>query len=151
MSEYSATESEYRDQTTAYDTKLLTRAYNYKEIFVNKLGYQVEFDVDNRFSGDQLVSFFYVRDMAGVFNGILLETGDNMLTEEQKLLQAEILGTLERDVTVSAKDPHFTKGFNMLSQGKFKEVQYLVQTNSGKLSLHAVKSSAFADTIDPQR
>ena len=38
-----------------------------------------------------------------------------------------------------------------LSQGKFKEMQYMASTNAGKLSLHAVKSSAFADTIDPQR
>ncbi len=151
VDESSATESDYRDQTDAYDTKLLSRAYNFKEIYANKLGYQVEFDVDNRFTSEQLVSFFYLRDMAGINNGILLETGDAMLTEDEKLLQAEVLGTLERDVSVPAGDAHFTRAYNMLSRGKFKEMQYMATTNAGKLSLHAVKSSAFADTIDPQR
>jgi hypothetical protein len=151
VDESAATESEYRDQTDDYETKLLSRAYNYKEIYADKLGYQVEFDVDNRFNSDQLVSFFYLRDMAGINSGILLETGDAMLTEDDKLLQTEVLGTLERNVSVPSRDAHFTKAYNMLSRGKFKEMQYMATTNSGKLSLHAVKSSAFADTIDPQR
>ena len=151
VDEASATESDYKDQTADYETKLLSRAYNYKEIYADKLGYQVEFDVDNRFSNSQDVSFFYLRDMNGLNNGILLETGDAMLTEDDKLLQAEVLGTLERDVAVPAKDAHFTKSYNMLSRGKFKEVQYMASTNGGRLSLHAVKSSAFADTINPER
>ena len=151
VDESSATESEYRDQVVDYETKLLSRAYNFKEIYADKLGYQVEFDVDNRFNSEQLVNFFYVRDMEGVDNGILLETGDAILTEEGKLLQAEILGTLERDVSVPARDAHRTKAYNMLSQGKFKEIQYMATTEAGKLSLHAVKTSAFADTINPQR
>ena len=107
--------------------------------------------MDNRFSNEQLVNFFYLRDMAGGNTGLLLETGDAMLTEDEKLLQTEVLGTLERNVSVPSKDAHFTKAYNMLSRGKFKEMQYMATTNSGKLSLHAVKSSAFADTIDPQR
>ena len=151
VDEDSATESEYRDQTTDYETKLLSRAYSFKEIYADKLGYQVEFDVDNRFSNEQLVSFFYLRDMEGLNNGILLETGDAMLTEDEKLLQAEVLGTLERDVSVPARDAHFTKAYNMLSRGKFKEMQYMATASSGKLSLHAVKGSAFSDTINPQR
>ena len=151
VAESSATESDYRDQTDDYDTKLLSRAYNYKEIYADKLGYQVEFDVDNRFASEQLVSFFYLRDMSGINNGILLETGDAMLTEDGKLLQSEVLGTLERNVSVPSGDAHFTRAYNMLSRGKFKEMQYMATTNAGKLSLHAVKSSAFADTIDPQR
>ena len=107
--------------------------------------------MDNRFANEQLISFFYLRDMNGLNNGILLETGDAMLTEEGKLLQQEVLGTLERDVSITARDAHFTKAYNMLSQDKFKEMQYMAATESGKLSLHAVKASAFADTINPQR
>tara|TARA_R100001244_G_scaffold21303_4_gene22738 strand:- start:11330 stop:13264 length:1935 start_codon:yes stop_codon:yes gene_type:complete len=151
VAESSATESEYRDQTDDYATTLLSRAYNFKEIYADKLGYQVEFDVDNRFSNEQLVSFFYLRDMEGINNGLLLETGDAMLTESEKLLQSDVLGTLERNVAVPARDTHFTRAYNMLSRGKFKEMQYMATTDAGKLSLHAVKSSAFADTIDPQR
>ena len=146
-----ATESEYKDQTTNYETKLLSRAYNYKEIYADKLGYQVEFDVDNRFGNDQLVSFFYVNQMEGLANHILLESGDALLAEDGKFLQTEVVGTLERDVAIPPRNTHFTKAYNMLSRGKFKEVQYMAVTSSGKLSLHAIKSSAFPDTINPQR
>jgi hypothetical protein len=146
-----ATESEYKDQTTDYATFLLSRAYNYKEIYADKLGYQVEFDVDNRFGNDQLVSFFYVNQMEGLANRILLESGDILLAENEKFLQTEVVGTLERDVAIPARNTHFTKAYNMLSRGKFKEVQYMAATSSGKLSLHAIKSSAFPDTINPQR
>ena len=151
VDESAATESEYKDQTAVYETKLLSRAYNYKEIYADKLGYQVEFDLDNRFTNSQDVSFFYLRDMAGLNNGILLETGDALLTEGEKLLQAEVLGTLERDVSIPKRDAHFTKAYNMLSRSKFKEVQFMAATAGGRLSLHAVKSSAFADTINPER
>ena len=146
-----ATESDYKDQTEDYETKLLSRAYNFKEIYADKLGYQVEFDVDNRFGNEQLVNFFYLRDMGGGENGILLETDSALLTEDEKLLQTEVLGTLERSVPVPARDGHFTKAYNMLSRGKFKEMQYMATTNTGKLSLHTVKTSAFPDTINPQR
>lgn len=146
-----ATESEYKDQTTDYTTKLLSRAYNYKEIYADKLGYQVEFDVDNRFSNEQLVSFFYVNHMAGLKNRIMLESGGDLLAEDGRFLQNEVVGTLERGAAIPARNTHFTKAYNMIGQGKFKEVQYMAVTDSGKLSLHAIKSSAFPDTINPQR
>ena len=151
MAESDATESYYKDQTADYETKIFSRGYNFKEIYADKLGYQVEFDVDNQFSNDQLLNFFYVKGMAGDSNGILLETGDAMLTEDEKLLQTQVLGVLERDVPVPARDAHFVKAYNMLSRGKFKEMQYMVAAESGKLSLHAIKTSAFVDTINPQR
>jgi hypothetical protein len=151
VAESDATESYYKDQTADYETKIFSRGYNFKEIYADKLGYQVEFDVDNQFSNDQLLNFFYVKGMAGDSNGILLETGDAMLTEDEKLLQTQVLGVLERDVPVPARDAHFVKAYNMLSRGKFKEMQYMVAAESGKLSLHAIKTSAFVDTINPQR
>ncbi len=152
IDEDEATESDYRDQTTDYETKLLSRAYNFKEIYADKLGYQVEFDVDNKFSNEQLVNFFFVKDMAGTNSSLLLEDGDAFLTEDGSLLLLEdVLSSLEDSVSVPPKTGHFTKAYNMLSRGKFKEVQYMASTTAGKLSLHAIKSSAFPDTINPQR
>jgi hypothetical protein len=144
-------ESFYLDQTTPYETELVTRAYNFKEIFAPKTGYQVEFDMDNQLAQDQKVSFFFLKDMDGYESQILQETGYELETEELDDLTQTFLGELASDVAVGNGKRHFVKGFNLLSKGKFEDIQFVIATDSGRLSLHSVKTSAFPDTINPQR
>jgi hypothetical protein len=144
-------ESFYLDQTTPYETELVTRAYNFKEIFAPKAGYQVEFDMDNQLAQDQKVSFFFLKDMDGYESQILQETGFELETEELDDLTQTFLGELASDVVVGNGKRHFIKGFNLLSKGKFEDIQFVIATDSGRLSLHSVKTSAFPDTINPQR
>ena len=144
-------ESFYLDQTTPYETELVTRAYNFKEIYASKTGYQVEFDMDNQLAQDQKVSFFFLKDMDGYESQILQETGYELETEGLDDLTQTFLGELESDVVVGNGKRHFIKGFNLLSKGKFEDIQFVVATDSGRLSLHSVKTSAFPDTINPQR
>ena len=144
-------ESYYLDQTTPYETELVSRAYNFKELYASKMGYQVEFDLDNRLKGDQNVSFFYLKDMDGYLAGILQEDGYAILTEEGDELTQTFLGELAADVPIGNGKNHFVKGFNLLSSGKFDEIQFVAATDSGRLSLHSIKASAFVDTINPER
>lgn len=144
-------ESFYLDQTTPYETELVTRAYNFKEIFAPKTGYQVEFDMDNQLAQDQKVSFFFLKDMDGYESQILQETGYELETEDLDDLTQTFLGELASDIVVGNGKRHFVKGFNLLSKGKFEDIQFVVATDSGRLSLHSVKTSAFPDTINPQR
>ena len=144
-------ESYYLDQTTPYETELVTRAYNFKEIYAQKIGYQVEFNLDNELSQDQKVSFFYLKNMDGYEAQILQENGYEIETEDGYDLTQTFLGELESDVVIGNGDRHFVKGFNMLSKGKFEDIQYVIATDSGRLSLHSVETSAFPETINPER
>ena len=147
----SESESYYLDQTTPYETELVTRAYNFKEIYAQKIGYQVEFNLDNELSQDQKVSFFYLKNMDGYEAQILQENGYEIETEDGSDLTQTFLGELESDVVIGNGDRHFVKGFNMLSKGKFEDIQYVIATDSGRLSLHSVETSAFPETINPER
>ena len=147
-----ADESYYLDQTTAYRTEVISRAYNFGEIYSDKLGYQVEFDMDNKFMDSQDVNFYYIKDMEAFESAILQEDGFEILSEDGYTISEQCApDILEEDVTISPQNNHFVKAFNMLSRGKFKEIQYMATTERGRLSLHAIKASAFTDTIDPQR
>ena len=144
-------ESFYLDQTTPYETELVTRAYNFKEIYAPKTGYQVEFDLDNELSQDQQISFFLLKNMDGYESQILQENGYEVQSEDNDDLTQTFLDELESDVVIGNGKRHFVKGFNLLSKGKFEDIQFVVATDSGRLSLHSVKTSAFPDTINPQR
>ena len=144
-------ESFYLDQTTPYETELVTRAYNFKEIYAPKTGYQVEFDLDNELAQDQQVSFFLLKNMDGYESQILQENGYEVQSEDNDDLTQTFLDELESDVVIGNGKRHFIKGFNLLSKGKFEDIQFVVATDSGRLSLHSVKTSAFPDTINPQR
>jgi hypothetical protein len=151
VAERDANESYYLDQTVEYETEFVSRAYNFKEAYADKLGYQVEYDLDNTFENTQTVGFHYVTDMKDLVSSILTESDEPISTEGGGVLSAESSPTVLESVSVPAGATHFVKAFNMLSRGRFKEVQYTATTSSGRLSLHAIKGSAFSDTINPER
>ena len=152
VADIEADESYYLDQTAPYETEFISRAYNFDDVYSDKLGYQVEFDLDNKFSSSQIVNFYYVKNMETTESSILQEDSGEILCENGNTLATQCApDVLEEDVSVSGLNNHYVKAFNMVSKGKFKEVQYSVTADRGRVSLHAIKASAFVDTIDPQR
>ena len=89
--------------------------------------------------------------MDGYEAQILQENGYEIETEDGNDLTQTFLGELGSDVVIGNGDRHFVKGFNMLSKGKFEDIQYVIATDSGRLSLHSVETSAFPETINPER
>ena len=83
---------------------------------------------------------------------LLLTEGDSEILDEggdpiTGWATRQLLG----EVTVDNRESHFAKGYNLLSKNKFKEIQFTAVTTSGRLALQAIKTSAFTDTINPQR
>ena len=152
VAEKDATDSYYKDQTTGYSTKLTSRAYNFKEVYADKLGYQVEYDLDNKLPSSQTVDFFFLKNMTEAGNELLMEDSDTITDEAGDPITEESGEVeLESGVVIPHDTGHYVKAFNMLSRGKFKEIQYIVTTDVGRLSLHSIKASAFSDAIDPER
>ena len=121
-------------------------------MYSDKLGYQVEFDLENfYYNQSQEVKFYYLKNMSDEIVGLATEALSVIDAEDDASLDGwssrELLGT----ETISNRESHFIKGYNLLSKNKFKEIQFVAHTASGRLALQAVKTSAFPDTIDPQR
>ena len=152
VAEQDATDSYYKDQTTDYSTKLTSRAYNFKEVYADKLGYQVEYDLDNKLPSDQSINFFYLKNMRESGNDLLMEDSDTITDESGDPITEETGEVeLESGAVIPHDTGHYVKAFNMLSHGKFKEIQYIATSDAGRLSLHSVKASAFSDAINPER
>ena len=147
-----ATVSDYMDDLDSYESEVVSRGYNFKEMYSDKLGYQVEFDLENfYYNQSQEVKFYYLKNMSDEIIGLATEALSVIDAEDDASLDGwssrELLGT----ETISNRESHFIKGYNLLSKNKFKEIQFVAQAASGRLALQAVKTSAFPDTIDPQR
>lgn len=152
INEQDATTSDYMDSLGFYESEVVSRGYNFKEMYSDKLGYQVEFDLENfYFNQSQEVKFYYLKNMSDEIIGLATEALAVIDAEDDASLDGwssrELLGT----ETISNRESHFIKGYNLLSKNKFKEIQFVAQVASGRLALQAVKTSAFPDTIDPQR
>jgi len=152
VNEQDASATDYMDDTSTFPSEVISRGYNFGEMYSDKLGYQVEFDLENfYYNQDQDVKFYYLKNM-GDDDLLLLTEGGSVIDDEggdpiTGWATRQLLG----DATVENRESHFIKGYNMLSRGKFKEIQYTALTLSGRLALQAIKTSAFTDTINPQR
>ena len=152
VNEQDATVSDYMDDTSVYLSEVISRGYNYGEMYSNKLGYQVEFDLENfYFNQDQDVKFYFLKNMGDDDLLLLTEGGSEVLDEGGDPITGWATRQLLGEVTVENRESHFVKGYNLLSKNKFKEIQFTAVTTSGRLALQAIKTSAFTDTINPQR
>jgi len=152
VDESNATITDYMDDLDTYESEVISRGYNFKEMYSDKLGYQVEFDLENfYFNESQDVKFYYLKNMSDDILGLVTESDSVLDAEDDASLDSwssrEELGA----ETISNRESHFIKGYNLLSKNKFKEIQFVAHAASGRLALQAVKTSAFPDTIDPQR
>jgi|3_EtaG_2_1085321.scaffolds.fasta_scaffold07040_3 hypothetical protein len=152
VDEGNATVTDYMDDLDTYESEVISRGYNFKELYSDKLGYQVEFDLENfYYNASQDVKFYYLKNMSDDILGLTTEADSVLDAEDDASLDGwssrELLGT----ETISNRESHFIKGYNLLSKNKFKEIQFVAHTAGGRLALQAVKTSAFPDTIDPQR
>lgn len=147
-----ANESYYLDQGVLYASQVATRSYNFGEKYGDKFGYQVEFDLDNPFLENQLVNFSHLVNLAPLSSCLISEDSfGTLLTELGDCASSEFIEPFFSATTIPSTTGLFRKSFNLQSKGRFSEIQFVVRAESGRLSLHSVKASAFADTIRPER
>ena len=108
--------------------------------------------MDNKLPSSQTVDFFFLKNMTEAGNELLMEDSDTITDEAGDPITEESGEVeLESGVVIPHDTGHYVKAFNMLSRGKFKEIQYIATADVGRLSLHSIKASAFSDAIDPER
>ena len=125
--EEDTTSETYTDVGVGYESYIKSRAYTYGETWGDKVGYSTQFNLENSHSTEITSNFYYYTDLSS--------------TEQ----------TLESSVTLTADTGLIRKGYNLIPKGRFNQIQFKVQADSGKLSLHSIQSSAFGQPLNPQR
>jgi len=125
--EDSTTALTYKDGTTAYESYIKSRAYRFGETWGDKIGYSVQFNLENIHSTAISSNLSYYKDLSGSAQ------------------------TLASSVSLTADENLIRKGYNLLPKGRFNQLQFKVQADSGRLALHSISASAFGQPIRPER
>ena len=121
------TEANYRDGTIIYESYIKSRAYRFGETWGDKIGYSVQFNLENIHSTAISSNLSYYKDLSGSAQ------------------------TLASSVSLTAEENLIRKGYNLLPKGRFNQLQFKVQADSGRLALHSISASAFGQPIRPER
>ena len=127
IAEASTTEDDYKDGGVAYESYIKTKAYNYGETWGDKIGYSAQFEIGNIHATTVPANFYYYPDLS---------------------TSAE---SLETSVTLPASTPLIQKGYNLLPKGRFNQIQFKAQADSGRLALKSIQTSAFGQPIMPEK
>lgn len=120
----SETVGQYRDDTTPYESYVITRAYSYGDPLVDKLGDMIQFISENRLTDSNITAYaYYDRDMSGSFSA------------------------LDTAITMTAGDRLKQRAFNLVPKGKFNVIQFKLGTTNGRLPVNAVATTAYSDTL----
>jgi hypothetical protein len=125
--EDSTTEETYTDGGTDYESYIKSRAYRYGETWGDKIGYSVQFNLENIHSTEITSNLYYYKDLS---NTPL---------------------TLASSVALPADTNLIREGYNLLPKGRFNQIQFKVQADAGRLALHSIETSAFGQPIRPER
>lgn len=125
--EATTTADDYKDGPTAYESYIKTRAYTFGETWGDKIGYSAQFNLGNIHSTAVTGNFYYYTDLSASSN------------------------TLAASVSLTASTNLIRKGYNLLSKGRFNQIQFKAQADEGRLALHSVQGSAFGQAINPQK
>lgn len=120
--------STYRDAGAGYESYVVSKAYNFNEPMVDKIGYDVQFSTENPYQDwNPELSFEYSIDMDDQFN------------------------ELASDVVIPGRVFKFQKSYNLISKGMFNNIQFKQYCPSGRMSVQSVITTAFPQSIKPQQ
>ena len=126
VAESATTIADYKDGSSTYESYIHTRAYTFGETWGDKIGYSSQFNFGNIHTDAITGDIDYYKD----------------LTSSASVLEASL--------SLPASTNLIRKGFNMVSKGRFNQLQFKVKADGGRLALHSVQSSAFAQPIRPE-
>ena len=124
--EATSTIEDYKDVNTTYESYIHTRAYTFGETWGDKIGYSTQFNFGNIHTDAITGDINYYKDLSSSATA------------------------LEASLTLPASTNLIRKGFNMVSKGRFNQLQFKVKADGGRLALHSVQSSAFGQPIRPE-
>lgn len=117
----------YLDDTSAYESYVITRAYDCAEPLVEKQGHAVQFFTENRLTNTAMSCYaYYDKDMSGSWTA------------------------LDTAIAIPANDRQKRRSFGLISQGRWNCIQFKFGAINGRAVLVGTAVTAFADNIKPE-
>jgi hypothetical protein len=118
----------YRDGGASYESYVVSKAYNFNEPMVDKIGYDVQFSTENPYQDwNPEISFEYATDMDDQFN------------------------ELASAVSIPGRVFKYQKSYNLISKGVWNNIQFKQYCPNGRMSVQSIITTAFPQTIKPQQ
>ena len=118
----------YLDSGQPYQSVIVTKAFNFNEPMIDKIGYNVQFSTENPYSDWQPeIDFKYSVNMSNSFS------------------------ILDSKVSVPYQTFKYQKGYNLISKGRWNSIQFKQECDSGRMVVQSVIATAFPQTIKPQQ
>lgn len=119
--------SAYLDGGSAYESSVITKAYNLGEPIPDKIGYSIQIALDNPYTSSIGAALSFSTNMSGSFTSI---DPAIIIPNTQKYLAA----------------------YNLISRGRWNTIQFKINTTNGsRLSLQSTILSGFVDSVRPQQ
>lgn len=118
--------SEYSDDTTDYESYAVTRSYNYGDPLVKKLGSMVQLITENSMSNSGTAYFYYAMDEGAAYTAF------------------------STTIALTAGVKNMPVARNLLPRGKFRNIRFKWGTTAKKMTLTALATTAFPDTLIPE-
>lgn len=120
--------SNFRDAGQPYSTAVVTKAFNFNEPMVDKIGYNVQFSTDNPYSDwEPEISFSYSLNMSSVFT------------------------SLDNKVSIPVQSFKYQKSYSLISKGRWNSIQFKQICTDGRMMVQSVIATGFAQSIKPQQ
>ena len=123
----SETGSEYVDDTTDYESYVITRAYDHQDPLVTKQGYTVQISTENRMTTDNVTAYLYY---------------------DQD--QIDSYSPISSSISLGYNSKQLTRGFNLLPYDKYRTIQFKFGTSRLKIALNSLAVTAMSDPIVPE-
>jgi hypothetical protein len=121
------TSDSYLDDSSAYESYVITRGYDCGDPLVDKTGHTLQLFTENRLTNQAMTCYaYYDRDMSGTWTA------------------------LSTSIPIAANDRWHRRTFNLLPKGKWNCLQVKYGANAGKVVLVMTTVTAFADNIKPE-
>lgn len=120
--------SSYKDDTSNYESFVVTRAYTHDDPLIDKLGYSVQVFTENRLTDGSVTAYlYYDKDLSGTFTA------------------------LDSSITIASGDRQKVRSYSLIPKGKYNVIQYKFGATMSKISLSGIATTAFPDTIKPEQ
>ena len=119
------------DSGYPYESRITTQAFNFNEPIPQKTGYNAQFALENPNP-----------DWTGSFD---MEFSTDM---------GKTWTTLQTNVDVQPQDFKFLKSFNLISRGRWNNIQFRVKTSQdigGRMMPQSITTTGFLDSIRPEQ
>lgn len=118
----------FYDNGSAYTSSLTTKAFNFNEPLIDKIGYNVQFSTENPYSDwKPSLRMEYVTDMEDSFQ------------------------VIEDDVEVPYRTFKYQKAYNLISKGRWNSIQFRQTCDAGRMMVQSVITTAFQQSIKPEQ